>query len=361
MNTAYTQTGAVAYKCPSCNAPLSFNIETQDFTCEFCGGHYNKAHLDKMQSESLEAMPAFDNDQKNFTKDNKLYVCPACGAQVMTDSELSASAICHYCHSPIVLLGRLEGEFCPDMIIPFKITREKALADFGDWTKKHKFFLAKGFTEQKTLETIKGVYVPYWLADCVVEGHISAECFQRISSVRRGDYVITTENKFKVERHGSLRLDGLPADGSLKADDALMESIEPFDYSALENFKMSYLSGHYAEKYDVGKDQVYGRINQRAIEAATAEFMGTIKNYTRKVIHNQSYQLRGIRWKYVMLPMWFLTYSYKGNTYYYAMNGQTGKYGGTLPINKVKLALCSFGIPAAAALLLSLSAIFFGG
>lgn len=360
MNTAYTQTGAVAYKCPSCNAPLSFNIETQDFTCEFCGGHYNKAQLDKMQSKSLEAAPAFDNDQKNFTNDNNLYVCPTCGAEVMTDSELSASAICHYCHSPIVLSGRLGGEFCPDMIIPFKITKERALEDFGSWTKKHKFFLAKGFTEQKSLETIKGVYVPYWLADCIVEGHISADCFQRIGSVRSGDYIINTENKFRVERHGSLRLDGIPADGSTKADDALMESIEPFDYSALENFKMSYLSGHYAEKYDVTKDQVYGRINQRAVEAAKTEFMGTIKNYTRKVVLNQNYQMRGIRWKYVMLPMWFLTYSYKGSNYYYAMNGQTGKYGGTLPINKLKLALFSFGIPIGIALLLSFLAMISG-
>ncbi|MCM1054458.1 MAG: hypothetical protein NC394_02950 [Bacteroides sp.] len=357
---------SVAYKCPSCNAPLSFKTETQSFVCDYCGGSYSRLEIEAMTAKAEKTEPAShehiidEGMQRTFSKDSSLYMCPTCGAQVITDSELSASAICHYCHSPIVLSGRLSGEFCPDMIIPFKRTRENALEGFDEWTKKHKFFLAKGFTDKKSLEKIQGLYVPFWLADCVVEGNMTADCYKTISAVRRGDYIVKTESKHLVTRQGKLNIDGVPADGSSKADDLLMESIEPFNYAELVKFDMPYLSGHYAEKYDVSKEQIYGRIQARAKEATREEFKSTVKGYTRTVVLNESYNIRGIRWKYVMLPMWFLSYHYKDKMYYYAMNGQTGKFGGTLPINKLKLILFSFGIPFLIALALTLLTVFAG-
>ena len=140
-----------------------------------------------------------------------------------------------------------------------------------------------------------------------------------------------------------------------------MESIEPFNYAELVKFEMPYLSGHYAEKYDVTKEQIYGRIQTRVKEAAKEQFRATIKNYTRTVVLNESYNIRGIRWKYVMLPMWFLSYNHKGKMYYYAMNGQTGKFGGMLPVNKAKLALFCFGIPLLVVFLLSVLTLFVSG
>ncbi|MCI8603593.1 MAG: hypothetical protein HFE79_05545 [Ruminiclostridium sp.] len=351
---------SIAYKCPNCNAPLAFDTITQSFNCDYCRGRFDKDEIEAMTAKAMEilmqdleepeaeAVQEHDRDENNekiFAKDNNLYVCPTCGAEVITDSELSASAFCHYCHSPVVLSGRLSGEFCPDMIIPFKITKERALADFDQWTKKHRMFLQKDFRSQKTLEKIKGLYVPFWLADGVVEGNITADGYKSMGSVRRGDYIYKTESKYSVIRAGKINIDGVPADGSSKADDTLMESIEPFNYSDLVKFEMPYLSGHCAEKYDVSKDMVYERVQKRMIDAAKEEFRSSVKGYSRVAYTNEKYALRGIRWKYVMLPMWFLSYNHKGKMYYYAMNGQTGKYGGMLPVNKLKLTLFSFGIP----------------
>lgn len=354
---------SITYKCPSCNAPLSFKTETQSFVCEYCGGDYSKTEIEAMTAEAEKTEPILEHeiDEKThsiFEKDSNLYLCPTCGAQVITDSELSASYICHYCHSPIVLSGRLSGEYCPDMIIPFKMTKEQALTGFDGWTRKFRFFLAKGFRDTKTLEKIQGLYVPFWLADCVVEGRLAADCYRMVGTVRRGDYIVKTESKHLVTRNGKINVEGIPADGSLKADDALMESIEPFNYAELVKFEMPYLSGHYAEKYDVTKEQVFTRIQNRASEAARTEFRSTIQGYARTVYLNESYNIRGIRWKYVMLPMWFLSYNYKGKMYYYAMNGQTGKFGGMLPVNKVKLGLMCLGIPALTAFIIAVLSVF---
>ena len=113
---------SIAYKCPSCNAPLAFDTVTQSFSCDYCGGRFDKNEIEAMTAKAMEILPGeleepeaeavweHNRDEKNekiFAKDNNLYICPTCGAEVMTDSELSASAFCHYCHSPVVLSGRL--------------------------------------------------------------------------------------------------------------------------------------------------------------------------------------------------------------------------------------------------------------
>lgn len=220
--------------------------------------------------------------------------------------------------------------------------------------------MAKGFGAPESLAKLKGVYVPYWLCDSITEGLLSAECFKTISAARHGDYIVKTESKNMAVRQGTLEFERIPADGSSKADDMLMESVEPFDYTKLVDFEMSYLSGHYAEKYDVSKEAVYPRIEKRVLEETKNQFKASIKGYSRIEVKSEYYNVKGVRWQYAMLPIWFLTYNYKGRYYYYAMNGQTGKFGGTLPLNKPKLFLFSFGIPFAIALMILLI-FFFGG
>ena len=337
----------LAYKCRNCGANLKYSAQSRDFWCEYCGGHFTAQQLDAplegSSTESTAANYAVSNEQDDFDN-NRLYLCPSCGAAVMTDSELDASAECFYCHSPVVLSGRLSGEFRPDKLIPFKKTREDAINGFKQWTEGKRRFLAKGFGSDDSLRRIQGIYIPFWMADCCVEGGFSADAFQHVSSVRSGDYIVNTEKKYIVDRKGSIIFNGVLADGSTKADDALMDSIEPFDYNELIDFDMSYLSGHSAIRYDVASSMVQGRIEKRVYEATSEEFRSTAKGYTKLNVNSENYHLQGINWKNAMLPMWFMTYYYKGQMYYYAMNGQTGKFGGTLPVNRAKLALYSFGI-----------------
>ena len=48
------------------------------------------------------------------------------------------------------------------------------------------------------------------------------------------------------------------------------------------------------------------------------------------------------KWRYALLPVWLMNFTYNNKTYMYAMNGQTGKNYGELPCDKKKLAV--FGI-----------------
>jgi hypothetical protein len=110
---------------------------------------------------------------------------------------------------------------------------------------------------------------------------------------------------------------------------------------------MSYLSGFFAEKYDIPKDEVQPSIEDRAAEYASALVNETIGSYNRRSIDRSDVNISIKGWNYTLLPVWILTYIYNGKTYIYAVNGQTGKSYGELPVDRKKLGMTS-GIIAAA-------------
>ncbi len=339
-------TDAISFKCPNCGANLEFDAFTQNFTCRYCGSAFTQEQVEDIYPKETdlnelleEKKPTIEQEQETdkFTSENQLYNCPSCGAGIITDNKDTASTYCHYCNSPVILSGQLSGDYKPDKIIPFKKTKQDAIDGFMQWCGK-KFFVPKDFKSEKVLEEIRGIYVPYWLADCLVDGELIVTGKQS-SSVRSGDYRVTTTKEYHVVRRGSMIYRGVPADGSSRAEDLLMENIEPFNYNELVDFSMSYLSGHTAEKYDIDKDMIFPRISQRTTSAAQQAFMKTIKGYTSTSIKSADFKISHINWDYALLPLWFLSYKYKDKYYHFAMNGQTGKFAGNLPIDKVKVGI----------------------
>ena len=131
-----------------------------------------------------------------------------------------------------------------------------------------------------------------------------------------------------------------------------MESIEPYDYRELHDFSMSYLSGFYADKYDVDRAGVFPRIRERADKVSREVIHNSIgKGYSSISVKNETYNVLKTDWQYMMLPVWFMSYKYKDKVYEFAMNGQTGKLAGTPPLSKPKLAGFTSVIGAVAAII----------
>ena len=135
-------------------------------------------------------------------------------------------------------------------------------------------------------------------------------------------------------REGTLGFDHVPADGSSKMDDALMESIEPFDFSEAVDFQTAYLSGYLADRYDVDSEKRKERANERIKKSTECAFASTVSGYSTVAPENSSVRLVNGKTKYVLYPVWLLTTTWKDQKYYFAMNGQTGKFVGDLPLDK---------------------------
>lgn len=337
------ENSAVSYKCPNCGGELVWNAEKQLFVCGWCNSDFpeNEIRGKKNVPEDDEETARRRETDEKFADDTDVYTCSSCGAEIFCDHN-TAATFCYYCHSPVALKGRLSGSYRPEMIIPFQMSRQQAEAAFKAHCMK-KWFLPSDFLSTSQLQKITGLYVPFWLADCEVDAYVLAEGKEEEYHTRNGTTAVTTK-VFDLDRAARMAYAGIPADGSLKIEDTLMDAIEPYDYRLLRDFDMSYMSGFYCDKYDVDKAQVLGRIKARVEEGAEQVLMDDIRRYSGLVVKSKKVRISGTKWHYMMLPVWFLTYKHRGKIYSFAMNGQTGKFAGFFPVSRVKIALTAVAV-----------------
>ena len=149
-----------------------------------------------------------------------------------------------------------------------------------------------------------------------------------------------------VKRSGRLAFEKIPVDGSSKMDDAYMDSIEPFDYNQLTEFSENYLAGYYADKYDVDSAASIPRANERVKRSTEERFRQTVHGYESVLTEGSRINIKNGKAEYTMFPVWVLNKKYKDKIYTFAMNGQTGKLVGELPVDKGKVFKYLFGITA---------------
>lgn len=334
---------AVQYKCPNCGAYLNFQPDTQSFGCDFCQSTFTSEQIKEITELAEKDVTDGEEAEKeqDFRDHTNLYTCSSCGAEIIADDQQTAT-FCYYCHNPVILSGKLTGEYRPSSVIAFRLTRDEALEKFREWCKDRKF-LPRDFTSDSQLEKMTGLYVPFWVADCNIKADYYATGNVALSWVA-GDCNYTEVKEYNVVRCADILVDGIPADGESKIDDALMESIEPYDYDEMKPFEMSYLSGFFADKYDVDKGAVFPRIRDRAEQAARSVIKESMSSYTSVNVTSERYDITETKWEYTLLPVWFMTYKYRDKIYSFAINGQTGKLAGTPPLDRNKLLLFSLAV-----------------
>lgn len=327
-----SKSGVLDHKCKNCDAPLKFNPTSQKWECEFCKAKFTESEL--KVHEKLDKDTKKDNLEKDFNGMD-LYVCPNCGAQIITDENTSAT-FCIYCKNTAILKNKLVGEFNPSMIIPFKKSKEDAIKAFIDFG-KNKPLIPKVFTTLESIEEVKGVYIPFWLYDYSIKGELSGTGTD-VTSWSSGDYEYTKTDTYHLEICGTMDYKKIPVDGSLRLDNDIMNSVEPFNYEELKPFDYSYLSGFYAEKYDVDSNTAsYDAIN-RAVNTTQGQLKSRF-HHSNVHFNNSNYSQKLLSLNYTLLPIWLLNIKYKEKLYTFAMNGQTGEMIGNAPIDKKKAVL----------------------
>ena len=326
------------YKCPCCGGAIAFDSTLQKMKCPYCDTEYE-----------METLAAYDTELKDETADrinwNKpdsqwengetdgllTYVCKSCGGEIVGDASTAAMS-CPYCDNPVVMMGQLSGALKPDLVIPFKLDKKAAKAAL----QKHyggKKLLPKVFGDQNHIDEVKGVYVPVWLFDADADAKVRYKASNICHwSDSRYDYTETT--CYSIIRSGSLGFAQVPVDGSTKMDDKLMESIEPFRMEEAVDFQTAYLAGYLADKYDVDAETSIERANERIKKSTEDAFADTVQGYTTVIAESTGINLRSGKVSYALLPVWLLNTTWNGEKYTFAMNGQTGKFVGDLPMDK---------------------------
>ena len=350
------------YQCPACTGPLNFSPQTGKMGCDFCGSEFELAEIEalyqgkeaaaveaaKKAQEEKEAadwdLSGMSEDWGNDASGMRTYSCPSCTAQLICDQTTAATS-CPYCGNPTVVPGQFHGALKPDFVIPFKLEKEAAVEALKNHYSK-RFFLPKSFKDKNHIEKIQGIYVPFWLFDGKAEGRTSYEA-TRSHTYTRGDYRITDTMHYHVTRAGSLDFERVPVDASAKMPDGHMDSIEPFDYRELKPFSTAYLPGFLADKYDVTVEQSKERADVRCAGTLEDELRATVQGYHTVIPTGRHITLQRGKVHYALLPVWLLHTRWNGKDFLFAMNGQTGKMAGDLPVDKAKFWKMFLGLGAA--------------
>lgn len=353
------------YKCPNCGGACKFDSGTQKLNCPYCDSELELEALREMdevlKDPPKDAMDWLNLPESEFDEAEQAnlyqYICQSCGGEIVCDENTAATS-CPYCDNPVVLAGRVSGVLRPDLVIPFQLDKDYAVSVLRKFVKK-KPLLPKTFKDENVIQEIKGVYVPFWLFDADAEGDV----FYRATQVRTwsdSNYIYTKTRHFSVRRAGRMCFSGVPVDGSVKMADDLMESIEPFDLSKAVDFQTAYLAGYLADKYDVSAKDSEPRANDRIRSSTYSALHQTVIGYTTVNTVSGSVKLENSRVRYALYPVWLLTTRYRNKNYLFAMNGQTGKFVGNLPIHWGRFFAWWAGIAGSASVLLLLLGLITG-
>lgn len=351
------------YKCPCCDAVVEFNGKEQQLVCKFCDTTFEidtiKQYNEASKAAEEEWDVNWDTKESNVdqgewndgdTENMTMYTCPSCAAQIVAD-ESTAATFCLYCGNSTILQGKVSGLVKPDFVIPFKMTKEDAKAALKNFYKGKKL-LPDCFSEENRIDSIKGIYVPFWLFDGDADARINYKA-TRVKHWSDSKYRYTKTDHYLITREGSMGFEHIPSDGSSKADDKFMESIEPYNISEAVDFETAYLSGYFADKYDVEAEQCKDKVNERIRVSTIETFRDSVVGYSSVTPKDVNIQIKQGKIKYALMPVWMLNTKYKGKIYTFAMNGQTGKVAGSLPVSKAKYMSWLFGVSLTCATVIS--------
>lgn len=353
------------YKCPNCGGSVEFDSAAQKMKCPYCDSEFDVEALKNMDSRLDEEQPdefQWDNAegaQWDEGEEDKMsiFVCKSCGGEIVCDENTAATS-CPYCDNPVVMAGRLSGTLKPEYVIPFKLDKKQSLEALREYVGKKKF-APKLFKSENKLDEIKGLYVPFWLFDSDADASVSFKA-TRTTTWSDSKYRYTKTDHYDVFRKGNMRFLNIPVDGSSKMPDDLMESIEPFNFGEAVDFQTAYLSGFLADKYDVSMEDSIERANNRIKSSCEEVLQNTVHGYETVMLNNSSVQLSNGTAKYALYPVWLIHTKYKNETLTFAMNGQSGRIVGNIPVSTPKLVALFAGITAVGTPIIYIIGKFFG-
>ena len=343
-----------SYKCPNCGSALVFSPELNKLHCNACGSDFDLDFEEKQAGEESRPVFSWEQYKKSYDAEQekiagaKVYVCKSCGAEITADA-VTAATHCPYCDNEVILEDRIEGALRPNGIIPFKLS-SKDMIERVKAEAKGKLLLPKDFFSEQKLSKVQGIYVPFWAFDSHIAGTAQLEG-SNTHEYMDADFIYTETKYYRIQLDGEMSFENVPVDASVKMDNTLMDSVGPYDFSELEDFDERYLSGYLADRFDDDADASFPRAVSRMMYTMKSNFLGLSYGYGSVNYQGDNFKVRSANVKYVLLPVYLFNLEYKGKKYRFAVNGQSGKMIGELPVSKLKANLWFIGSCIAGAVL----------
>lgn len=334
-------TAVEKHACAACGAQAEWNPAKHALICPYCGteapaelrpetGRIEEIDLVK----TLREMP---EEQRGWKAEKRSVRCRSCKAVSVFDPDRVGQR-CEFCGSPeLVDYEEIKAPIRPLALLPFKVSQADVRESIRGWYAGR--WLAPGKLKSRALvDTIQGVYLPYWTFDAQVTCRWSAEA---------GDYYYVTETytdsqgRRQTRRVRKVRwrpasgriehfFDDQPVPGTQGADLDLLRRIEPFPTNRLVPYDTAYLSGFVVEHYTV--------VLIEAARQARESMEDRLRQLCGREVPGDTYRGLSIRpeysgqtFKHILVPVWLLAYDYHGRAFQVLANGYTGEIAGRYP------------------------------
>ncbi len=304
-------------KCPNCGSSMVFSPEKQQLFCEHC---------------ETEIEPSNTAVHKHG---EDAWHCLVCGGNLEVPAATTMAVLCPYCHSPNIIGSQAEGEYKPDVIIPFFISKRQAEDILRVRLRKNKF----GPTQRvlaTSIEHLHGTYVPYWMFDFDTVGFGEYDC-RTIRHHSDSEYDYTVTRYYRVTREVKVSYDNIPSDGLVAMDDQISYDLEPYDYQELTPFQFNYLMGFQADRYDVNRETGENVARRKLSQFVDEELQNTIHGYDTILKLGGTIDATATDSNAALFPVWVTELRYNNKNFPIFINGQTGKVIGTFPKSKLKI------------------------
>lgn len=351
-----------AMRCPYCGATdVALDAKSGKLKCGFCRSLFTSKEANAYGGVEGLSGDVIAGGAAEIIPDESVILtlkCPACGAEVVVNTDEATSARCHWCRHVLSVNEKMPNGAVPDLVLPFLWEKVKAQEKIDEFVKKRQFFAHPQFKREFTTENILGVYLPYMVVD--VNGHArlegEAEHLVRRYSVGSGKNRQTRydADAYTVTREFDLLVDDLTIEASsdkLRQDlrsttTNVINAIMPFDTDKCVAWDPRFLRGYASEKRDTDVKELKEQVALQVGDVARYRVKESMTFYDRGTKWmNEKQEIKGTLWKAAYLPVWLYSYMQtKGDEkllHYVAVNARTGETMGSVPINKTRLMIVS--------------------
>ncbi len=340
-------TARAKFPCPACGAQAEWNPAKQKLVCPFCGTEspyqVNPATGAIEEIDLVKTLRELPDDLRGWHTERRSVRCQNCRA-VMVFDPTRVGQNCEFCGSPaLVDYAETKDPITPQSILPFKVTQPQIRDQIRRWYAS-KWFAPNALTRRALVDTIHGVYLPYWTFDA------QATCPWRAEA---GHYYYTTETYRDSSGRSQTRqvqhvrwepasgriehfFDDEPVPGSQGVRIDLLKRIEPFPTTDLVPYDTAMLSGFVVEHYQVVLIDAAQHSIDQMTEQLRSMAAGAVPGDTYRALEIFP-EFGGRTFKHILVPVWIMTYTYGAKTYQVLANGYTGKLDGVYPLSRWKV------------------------
>ena len=336
------------FPCPKCGSDLRFAPSDGRLLCDHCG-HAAPIDTGTHGPWAREAPALIELDYETAIaaklpreemEETRVTDCPGCGAQVAFQPDIHAKE-CPFCATPVVADTGTHRHIKPKGVIPFQLTERQAHQAMNDWLGRL-WFAPNGLQAYaRKGRRMQGIYVPFWTYD--------ADTATQYRGQRGDAYYVTVRGpngKSRQERRIRWRrasgrvaraFDDILILASRSLPKRFTDRLAPWDLTGLRSYRPEFLSGFRAEGYQVALDEGFEEA-KAVMEAQIREDIRRDIGGNAQRIDQMTLRIDDVTFKHILLPIWVAAYKYRGQSYRFVVNGQTGRGQGERPWSWIKIA-----------------------